>query len=170
MEQKEWKRVYELYYRPMFLYALSLTNSIQDAEDLIQETFVKAFLSYENTGSLKAWLIKVLKHEFISMLRKRKKEILSGEEEPIGKGNFWDEGFTDEGILEKIIREEERRRLFLAIQKLPVRAKEILMESIYFHMDDAQIAREHRITQENVRQIRSRAKQKLIQIMEEGSR
>ncbi len=66
--------------------------------------------------------------------------------------------------------EEERRRLFLAIQKLPVRSKEILMESIYFHMDDAQIAREHRITQENVRQIRSRAKQKLIQIMEEGSR
>lgn len=170
MEQKEWKRVYELYYRPMFLYALSLTNSIQDAEDLLQETFVKAFLSYESTGSLKAWLIKVLKHEFISMLRKRKKEILLGEEEPIEKGNFWDEGFADEGILEKIIMEEERRRLFLAIQKLPVRSKEILMESIYFHMDDAQIAREHRITQENVRQIRSRAKQKLILIMEEGSR
>lgn len=170
MEQNEWKRVYELYYRPMFLYALSLTNSIQDAEDLIQETFVKAFLSYESTGSLKLWLITVLKHEFISMLRKRKKEILSGDEEPVGKENYWNEGFADEGILEKIIKEEERRRLFLAIQKLPVRSKEILMESIYFHMDDAQIAREHRITQENVRQIRSRAKQKLIQIMEEGSR
>ena len=92
------------------------------------------------------------------------------EGEPIGKGNFWNEGFADEGILEKIIKEEERRRLFLAIQKLPVRSKEILMESIYFHMDDAQIAREHRITKENVRQIRSRAKQKLILIMEEGSR
>lgn len=170
MEQKEWKRVYERYYRPMLLYALSLTNNIQDAEDLLQETFVKAFLSYESTGSLKSWLITVLKHEFISMLRKRKKEILSGDEEPVGKENYWNEGFADEGILEKIIKEEERRRLFLAIQKLPVRSKEILMESIYFHMDDAQIAREHRITQENVRQIRSRTKQKLIQIMEEGSR
>lgn len=76
----------------------------------------------------------------------------------------------DEEILEKIIKEEERRRLFLAIQKLPFRSKEILMESIYFHMDDEQIAREHQITKDNVRQIRSRAKQKLIQLLEEGSR
>ena len=165
MEQKEWKRVYKRYYRPMLLYALSLTNNIQDAEDLLQETFVKAFLSYESTGSLKSWLITVLKHEFISMLRKRKKEILSGEGQIVGP-----EGIVDEEILEKIIKEEERRRLFLAIQKLPFRSKEILMESIYFHMDDEQIAREHQITKDNVRQIRSRAKQKLIQLMEEGSR
>ena len=45
MEQNEWKQIYELYYKPMFLYALSLTNNVQDAEDLLQETFVKAFLS-----------------------------------------------------------------------------------------------------------------------------
>lgn len=55
MEQEEWKQIYEIYQRPLFLYALSLTKNIQDAEDLLQETFIKAFLSYEkqevsNTG------------------------------------------------------------------------------------------------------------------------
>lgn len=53
MKQKEWKQIYEQYYKPMFLYALSLTNNVQDAEDLLQETFVKAFLSYKDTGGVR---------------------------------------------------------------------------------------------------------------------
>lgn len=164
MEQEEWKKIYKQYYKPMFLYALSLTNNVQDAEDLLQETFVKAFLSYERTGSLKAWLVKVLKNEFISMMRKRKREILSGDNHPI-----LNEKSGEEGIPEQLIQEEERRQLFLAIQKLPLKSKEILIESIYFHLDDEQIAKEHHITRENVRKIRSRAKQKLLQIIKEES-
>lgn len=160
MEQKEWKQIYELYYKPMFLYALSLTNNVQDAEDLLQETFVKAFLSYKDTGSLKAWLIKVLRNEFISMMRKRKKEFLSD-----GETSFLNEKSEDEGILEQIIREEERKMLFRAIQKLGIKQKEILIENIYFHMSDEQIAESHGLTKENVRQIRSRAKKKLLQII-----
>ena len=164
MEQDKWKQIYEFYYKPMFLYALSLTKNVQDAEDLLQETFVKAFLSYEGPGSLKCWLTTVLKHEFISMLRKRKREILTGDENPI-----LNEASGEEGIPEKLIQEEERKQLFLAIQRLPLKSKEILIESIYFHMDDEQIAKAHGITRENVRKIRSRAKQKLIEMMKEES-
>lgn len=36
----------------MFLYALSLAKNVQDAEDLLQETFIKAFLAYESGGSI----------------------------------------------------------------------------------------------------------------------
>lgn len=164
MEQKEWKQIYELYYKPMFLYALSLTNNVQDAEDLLQETFVKAFLSYKDTGSLKAWLIKVLRNEFISMMRKRKKEFLSD-----GETSFLNAKSEEEEILEQIIREEERKKLFRAIQKLGIKQKEILIENIYFHMSDEQIAESHGLTKENVRQIRSRARKKLLQIIKEES-
>lgn len=162
MDQREWKRIYKLYYKPMFLYALSLTNNVQDAEDLLQETFVKFFLSYENTGSLKAWLIKVLRNELISMLRKRKKESLLGDEQP-----FLEKKSEDDEILEQIIQEEERRNLFLAIQKLPIKQKVILMESVYFHLSDEEIAQEHCLTKKNVRQIRFRAKKQLLQIIKE---
>lgn len=78
MEQEEWKQIYEIYQRPLFLYALSLTKNIQDAEDLLQETFIKAFLSYEKTGSIKYWLVTVLRNEFLNLYRKRKREILDG--------------------------------------------------------------------------------------------
>lgn len=34
MEQDEWKKIYQLYFKPLYLYALSLTHSTQDAEDI----------------------------------------------------------------------------------------------------------------------------------------
>ena len=65
-----------------------------------------------------------------------------------------------------MIEKEERRNLFYAIQELPITAREILMESIYFQLKDEEIAKMHEITQVNVRKIRSRAKQKLIKRLE----
>lgn len=74
MEHEEWKNIYQLYKKSLFLYALSLTKNVQDAEDLLQETFVKAFLSYKNTGSIKYWLVTVLKNEYLNLLKKRKRK------------------------------------------------------------------------------------------------
>ena len=129
---------------------------------MLQETFVKAFLSYENTGSLKSWLVKVLKNEFYNLYRKRKKELLDNGE------LLCTHSSSDEDLLAGMIDQEERKTLFLAITDLPVQMKEILIESIYFQLSDAEIAETHGLTKENVRQIRCRAKKKLISSMKEG--
>lgn len=160
MEQKEWKAIYEMYYKPLYLYALSLTANQQDAEDLLQETFVKAFLSYKNTGNIKYWLITVLKHEFLNLQRNRQKELLDNGEIAIDT-----KGIEGESILDRIIANEERQLLFTAIQKLPLQMKEILIESVYFHMKDEEIARIHNLTEVNVRKIRSRTKAKLLEYL-----
>ena len=166
MFQDEWKLIYEQFYKPLYLYALSLTGNKQDAEDLLQETFVKAYLSYENKGSIKYWLIVVLKNEFLQMQRKRKKEILNDEMNL--QAAYKNEDKTQPDILTGLIEQEERQQLFREIQNLPLSMKEILIESVYFHMSDNDIAKLHNITNENVRKIRSRAKQKLIEKMKEG--
>lgn len=159
MFQDEWKLIYEQFYKPLYLYALSLTGNRQDAEDLLQETFVKAYLSFENKGSIKYWLVVVLKNEFLKMQRKRKKEILEGEEITLA---------SKQDVLADLIEQEERKLLFREIQNLPLNMKEILIESVYFQMADNDIAKLHNMTNENVRKIRSRAKQKLIEKMKEG--
>lgn len=161
MFREEWKAIYENYYRPLYLYALSLTGNPQDAEDLLQETFVKAYLAYQETGSLKYWLITVLKHEFSNLQRKRKREILDN-------GDMIADHETGDGdVLSDVIREEERRRLFCEIHQLPIPMREVLIESIYFHMKDSEISELHNMSNENVRKIRSRAKQRLIERMKE---
>ena len=165
MLHDEWKLIYETYSKALYLYALSLTGNPQDAEDLLQETFVKAFLSYESTGSIKSWLIIVLRNEFYNLMRKRKREVYED------TTSYLADKVSDESdVLDTLIQNEERKQLYLAIRKLPVSMREILMESIYFHLRDDEIASLHQMSQENVRQIRSRAKKKLIEFMKEEDR
>ena len=165
MLHDEWKLIYETYSKALYLYALSLTGNPQDAEDLLQETFVKAFLSYESTGSIKSWLIIVLRNEFYNLMRKRKREVY----EDI-TSYLMDKVSDESDVLDTLIQNEERKQLYLAIRKLPVSMREILMESIYFQLKDDEIASLHQMSQENVRQIRSRAKKKLIEFMKEEHR
>lgn len=163
MLHDEWQLIYETYAKALYLYALSLTGNTQDAEDLLQETFVKAFLSYEATGSIKYWLIKVLRNEFYNLMRKRKRESLDGEQATLDKIVLF-----ESDVLDKIIENDDRRQLYFAIRALPITMREVLMESIYLHMKDDEIATLHHLTPENVRQIRSRAKKKLIEMLKEG--
>jgi RNA polymerase sigma-70 factor, ECF subfamily len=55
--------------------ALRLTRNRQDAEDLLQETYLKAFAHYEGVTegtNLKAWLFRILKNAFINGYRHAK--------------------------------------------------------------------------------------------------
>jgi RNA polymerase sigma-70 factor (ECF subfamily) len=57
--------------------AYRMTRSSEDAEDLVQETFFKAYKYYdkfEEGTNLKAWLFKILKNTFINNYRKKKLE------------------------------------------------------------------------------------------------
>jgi RNA polymerase sigma-70 factor, ECF subfamily len=57
--------------------ALRMTRNPADAEDLVQETFVKAFAAYhqfEEGTNLKAWLYRILTNTFINSYRKKQRE------------------------------------------------------------------------------------------------
>src|SRR5207245_4085099 len=54
--------------------ALRLTNNPQDAEDLVQETMLKAFRfasSYQRGTNLRAWLFRILNTSAINRYRKK---------------------------------------------------------------------------------------------------
>ena len=55
--------------------ALRLTRRAEDAEDLLQETYLKAYRhygSFQPGTNLKAWLFKILKNTFINDYRRKK--------------------------------------------------------------------------------------------------
>lgn len=58
-------------------FALRLTTDVNDAEDLVQDTIVKAyrfFNSYERGTNAKAWMFRILKNSFINNYRKSSKK------------------------------------------------------------------------------------------------
>jgi RNA polymerase sigma-70 factor (ECF subfamily) len=72
----------------LYNYALRMTNRPADAEDLLQETFLKAYRfwdKYEQGTNIRAWLFRIMKNSYINRYRKETKEpamVDYGEVEP----------------------------------------------------------------------------------------
>ena len=84
-ERKErFERDALIFANPLYSAALRYTRNQQDAEDLVQDTFAKAFNSFhqfEPGTNLKAWLYRILTTTFINTYRKdqRRPQIADGE-------------------------------------------------------------------------------------------
>jgi len=61
----------------VYNFALRMTGDEDDADDLVQETYMKAFRffdKFESGTNCKAWLFRILKNSFINDYRKQTKE------------------------------------------------------------------------------------------------
>ncbi len=70
----------------LYAAAMRMTRNPADAEDLVQETFVKAFAAFhqftEGTN-LKAWLYRILTNTFINTYRKKQRQPLESNSESV---------------------------------------------------------------------------------------
>ncbi|CUU58828.1 RNA polymerase sigma-70 factor, ECF subfamily [Parafrankia irregularis] len=70
----------------LYAAALRMTRNPADAEDLVQETFVKAFAAFhqfQEGTNLKAWLYRILTNTFINTYRKRQRQPLQSPTEQV---------------------------------------------------------------------------------------
>jgi RNA polymerase sigma-70 factor (ECF subfamily) len=69
--------IYKLYYRSMYNTSLRIVNRTDDAEDIMQESFLTAFKkleSYKGEVSFGVWLKRIVVNRSLDYLRKRKVE------------------------------------------------------------------------------------------------
>lgn len=79
--KKQKEEVFEQEFLPhidsMYNFAYRLTFEEDDAKDLVQDTYLKAFRfidSFERGTNAKAWLFRILKNSFINDFRKKSKQ------------------------------------------------------------------------------------------------
>ena len=149
------EQLYSRYYEPLMIIACSYTHDRQAAEDLVQNVFLKAILSYKPSGSFLSWANRVIRNDFLNSIRAEKYRA-DNEPEMMDLADCYD-------ILERLIHNEKKARLAAMIASLPLRQRTIMIESVYLELDDAKA---HAMTEANIRQIRSRAKKALIKMME----
>jgi len=102
--------------------AYRMTRNAQDAEDLVQETYLKAYRYYdkfEEGTNFKAWLFKILKNTFINNYRKKQKtppqsdfaEIEDAFESRLSSDVTGQMKSPEEEILEDVLDEDVQRAL-----------------------------------------------------------
>jgi RNA polymerase sigma-70 factor, ECF subfamily len=72
-DQADFERDALQYAKQLYSAAMRMTRNPSDAEDLVQETFLKAYRAYgtfEEGTNLKAWLYRILTNTFINKYRK----------------------------------------------------------------------------------------------------
>jgi RNA polymerase sigma-70 factor (ECF subfamily) len=72
-DQADFERDAMQYARQLYSAAMRMTRNPSDAEDLVQETFLKAYRAYhtfEEGTNLKAWLYRILTNTYINKYRK----------------------------------------------------------------------------------------------------
>lgn len=79
--QERYERTFEREFLPqidaLYTFAYHLTYNEEDANDLVQETYLKAYRfieNYKEGTNAKAWLFKILKNAFINQYRKKSKK------------------------------------------------------------------------------------------------
>jgi RNA polymerase sigma factor (sigma-70 family) len=82
-DQKAYKRLLELHRTTIFHIIFKIVHNKEEADDLVQETFMKAFCSlasYKKEYRFTTWLYKIAANSSIDYLRKKKLETFSIDE------------------------------------------------------------------------------------------
>lgn len=74
-DDEAFEELYYLSYRPMYAFLLSFTLNKDDADDLMQDTYIRirgAAHLYKKQGNPMAWMMKIAKNLFLMKKRKEK--------------------------------------------------------------------------------------------------
>lgn len=124
-DRAEFARMVDLYSNPIYRLGLRMLGNAQDAEDVLQNTFLNALThlpTFEGRSSLSTWLYRIAANEALMLLRKKKPEVnLEDAEADAQAQDLKPTHFVDWSGLpeEELLSGEGKRVLDQAIQNLP---------------------------------------------------
>ena len=101
---KAFETILERYQKPVFNVALRVLSNIDDAADVTQATFTKAYEklnSYDSRQKFFSWLYRIAVNTSLNFLEQKKRSDLLGDEE-VSEGNIVEEGIHAAERVEKL--------------------------------------------------------------------
>ena len=132
-DPEEFARLVDTYSGKIYRLASKMLNQQLDAEDVLQETFLKAYRgikSFDGRSKISTWLFRIATNEALMVIRRKHPDTISidepleteeGEQEPI---QIIDWCCLPE---EELLSEETKERLDAAVQKLPEKLKVVFL-------------------------------------------
>jgi RNA polymerase sigma-70 factor (ECF subfamily) len=125
-DREEFSRLVDAYSGSIYRLALKMLGIPSDAEDVLQNTFMKAFQylkDFEGRSSLSTWLYRIASNEALMLLRKQRPEITLSDAAPEDNndGDYFPAQFIDWRNLpeDEFLSSESQAAMNSAVQHLP---------------------------------------------------
>lgn len=133
-DRTEFARLVEAYSAQIYRLALKILGDTQDAEDVLQNTFLKALQNlptFEGRSSLSTWLYRIAVNESLMLIRKRRPEVQvsAGDSDSEEDEDYLPIQFVDWTTIpeEAMLSSEAVTYLDQAIQRLPPKLRLVFL-------------------------------------------
>lgn len=163
MTEKEFRQRVMPLQRLMYGLALKMGMPPDDAADVVQETEIKLWRHRvdipDDEGALRMYSLSTLRRECITMMRRRKQAVTLDE---VAEFKAPEERASTE-------YRDTRHRIEVLIDSLPPGQSKVVRLSSFGGLDNAEIAEATGMTEANVRQLLSRGRRKLRELMDNNN-
>lgn len=166
-DRGELAKMVELYSDQVYRVGLKMLNNTTDAEDVLQETFLKAMNAlpnFQERSSVSTWLYRIAVNESLMLIRKRKPEVAVVDENP-------DEDSEDYAIHQVVdwcclpekefLTGESRSHINRAIKDLPEKLRSVFILRDIEGLSIRETAEALELTETNVKTRLLRARMRL---------
>lgn len=130
-DEGAYKKLVDKYERALYFHILKMVKDREQVEDLVQETFVKAFdnlNTYSTNYAFSTWLYRIATNHTIDYLRKKKLKTLSIDKPMKTKDGEMEMQLPDESAAtdRNIIRKQRQKIVRQAIEDLPEKYRKVI--------------------------------------------
>lgn len=111
----------EAYHPPLMRFCYRYLGSREEAEDVVQEVFLRILNNDALPTNFRAWIYKIARNRCLDLLRARRRR---GEARDLDSASRVDDDLT--GCLTRMVRREQRAHLRRALAALPDNHREVL--------------------------------------------
>ncbi len=172
-DRKAQYEIYKLYAKAMLNVAMRIVNNVAEAEDVLQESFLDAFLKindFRQGATFGAWLKQIVINRALNQLRQRKVQFDDIEDIKY-KTEYQNDGYND-GLIEEQNpdnddQDYEVKRVQAGIMALPTGYRTVLSLYLIEGYDHEEIAEILGVAESTTRTQYIRAKKKLLEILQQ---
>lgn len=135
-DSNAYNQLFDKYYMPLCVYSLKYCDSFQLAEDIVQDLFIKLwdeklYMKFDNPMS--PYLFKAVKNNTLQAIKKESRYLFDDIENVVNK-------LMEDDQLDFATLEEEKRKLFIQVDALPEKSKEVFKAIVLENMKYKEVA------------------------------
>ena len=163
-----YREVVKRYQKKLFSYIYRLVNNKEETEDILQNVFVKTYISlksFDLEKKFSSWIYRIAHNEAINFLKKRNKRRLISWEDIASTKDKMETKSEELDPLDVWLKKETRIEVRGALEKLPENYQQVLILRYFSDKSYAEIGKIIKSPANTVGTLINRAKKKLMDVV-----